>query len=213
MIYKIYKVTFENGKIYIGVTSRSLKKRRQEHESISKREVGYYFHRALKKYNNPIWEIIYESKDLECIKNKEYYFINLYNTFNSKYGYNLTFGGDGVSGHKHKEETIRKLKEIGKKRAKRNNPHKNLDKYYQNNPEARSENMKKYWQKNRNENMLKNLIGTGKPKKQIELIKDGIVLKFKSLSEAARKTNLSLGSISNLKNGKSNSVKGYKLYG
>lgn len=42
---------------------------------------------------------------------KETFYINLFRSDSSEFGYNLTSGGDGISGYKHTEETKRKLSE------------------------------------------------------------------------------------------------------
>jgi len=98
----IYKITnLVNGKVYIGRTVHSLKKRWSNHVSHSKypsdREMSY-IGRALKKYGPENFKIeeIFKCKGFEELKEKEIYFINLYKSFDRKLGYNLkieSFGG------------------------------------------------------------------------------------------------------------------------
>jgi group I intron endonuclease len=113
----IYKVINKlNKKIYIGKTIYNLDKRKRSHEvSIQKT----YFHYALKKYgyNNFLWESIDNcNNDIELC-NKEKYYIAKFNSNNKNFGYNLTIGGDGVTGHKQSEKNKKAASKrmIGKK--------------------------------------------------------------------------------------------------
>lgn len=171
MIYSIYKATFENNKIYFGITSRELKARILEHKSLAKRKKGNFFHRALNKYGNCKWEVIYQSKCINDIKNKEI-FTNA------------------------------------------------IKKYFDENPEMRSKLVKDWYADSKNKDYAKirrlNSIKkygnkAGKPKKPLILIKDNIILKFESLSEASKAIKLSVGSLSNLVNGKIKISKGYEI--
>jgi hypothetical protein len=97
--YLVYKVSFPNGKLYIGYTSTSLYTRKLSHLSEVRRGKNRKFYNALKKYGNSTkWEIIntYQNKDFAL--NREIYFINKFNTYNSNLGYNMTLGGEGKSG-------------------------------------------------------------------------------------------------------------------
>lgn len=91
----IYKITnLINGKIYIGRTVHSIKKRWSCHVSHSKHLSGRamtYIGRALKKYGPQSFKIeeIFKCNDFEELKEKEVYFINLYKSFNRQLGYNL----------------------------------------------------------------------------------------------------------------------------
>src|ERR1700722_11731299 len=102
-IYSIYKATnIVNNKCYIGWTS-NFKQRKITHLSesfnISSKGYPFYFHKAIRKYGfiNFQWDILFQSKDGEYLKNEmEPYFISYYNSFGK--GYNLTPGGDGTIG-------------------------------------------------------------------------------------------------------------------
>lgn len=97
-IYTIYKVTNTiNQKVYIGYTSKSVEKRRQEHLIASGKKSNTRFHKALSKYGskNFVWECIYQSLDkLHCKNEMEKHFIIEFDSFKS--GYNGTSGGDGI---------------------------------------------------------------------------------------------------------------------
>ena len=86
----------ENGKQYIGKTTKSMFVRKTYHEVSALRGGKWYFQRALRKYGvgSFDWEVIFES-DLESVLNAvERYFIKHLKT-KSPYGYNMTDGGDG----------------------------------------------------------------------------------------------------------------------
>ncbi|MFA5458634.1 MAG: GIY-YIG nuclease family protein [Synergistaceae bacterium] len=103
----IYKATNRaNGKIYIGKTTRSLKRRLSEH---FKSEKGY-FPNALRKYGLQGFEFtkIENCKSENSLNEREMYWISF---FGCKYpgGYNLTDGGEGMSGFSPSEATRKKL--------------------------------------------------------------------------------------------------------
>lgn len=129
IIYTCYKVTnIVNGKLYIGITQRPIEDRWQEHIKFalydSLDDYRYAIHRAMIKYGVEAFVIdeIAVSKNPDDIKWLEKSFIREYNTFiGNRCGYNMTYGGDGTTGHAVTEETRRKmsLSHIGKS----NGPH------------------------------------------------------------------------------------------
>ena len=120
--YIVYKHTFPNNKIYIGITSQKNPEVRW-----GKQGGGYRNHYpiwyAIQKYgwNNIKHEIIYDDLSEEEAKQKEIELIALYNSTNHQFGYNVSPGGDSVSeltkiklskmrkGHFTSEETKRKI--------------------------------------------------------------------------------------------------------
>lgn len=98
----IYKVTnLINQKIYIGLTTKSLQERWQQHINSAKtKQDNFYFHKALRKYGVENFQIeeIDTANSIEELKQKEIYYISLYHSciYDSNYcnGYNMTFGGD-----------------------------------------------------------------------------------------------------------------------
>lgn len=96
LVYKITNCT--NGKIYIGLTGHSFKRRWQEHinSAISLND-DYVFHKALRKYGEKSFkkEIVCsnltkaeaQAKERELIKKYDSYYLN-------GKGYNMTFGGE-----------------------------------------------------------------------------------------------------------------------
>ena len=94
-IYVVYKHTnLLNRKIYIGITSQSLKNR------CGKNGIGYkecpFFYNAIKKYgwDNFKHEILYKNLTKEEAEQKEIELIAEYNSNNSDYGYNIANGGN-----------------------------------------------------------------------------------------------------------------------
>lgn len=109
----IYKVTnLLNNKIYIGKTKYSLEFRKKKHQNC-KQET--YFHRAIRKYrvNNFKWEIIDRAKTEKELSNKEKNYIKLYKSNKSKFGYNLTDGGEGLVNPSRKTRNKIKFSKLG----------------------------------------------------------------------------------------------------
>ena len=111
--FMVYKHTFPNGKVYIGITSK--KKPNQRWESgigYSKNQIVMY--NAIQKYgwDNIKHEILFEnlSKDDAC--KKEIELIKKYHSFIHDplcNGYNMTMGGDGIRGKKFTKEQKAKM--------------------------------------------------------------------------------------------------------
>lgn len=83
-----------NGKRYIGITKRSLKERCGANGVDYKNSTRFY--NAIQKYG---WDnfnhiILEENLTRKQASEREQYYINLYNTTDDRYGYNITSGGD-----------------------------------------------------------------------------------------------------------------------
>lgn len=113
-----------NGKQYIGLTKRSLKKRMLEHirkainySDIKQYGLGFPFYNAIRKYgqDNFDWEIIDEFPDV-VLTFAEKKYIKMFNT-KIPNGYNSTDGGEGTSGRFVSEKEIDKRKKSAKDRA------------------------------------------------------------------------------------------------
>ena len=92
-IYKIENLV--NGKIYIG-QSKHIKQRWSEHkkELRKNRHTNNYLQRAWNKYGEENFShIILEECAEDELDDREIYYINLYHSFESDIGYNLTNGG------------------------------------------------------------------------------------------------------------------------
>ena len=97
-----------NNKKYVGMTKQNPERRWQNGHGYND---NIYFRNAIQKYgwNNFKHEIIESNLTFEEAKEKERYYIALYNSNNNDYGYNLTMGGDGFLGMSRREETKKKI--------------------------------------------------------------------------------------------------------
>lgn len=104
----IYKITnIDNGKVYIGKTSQSLKERFNQHKGCNTTIIG----KALnsKKYH-PVEEHftiepIEYVDDMLNVDAREMYWINVFDSTSRDKGYNITNGGGGINGYKHTDIT------------------------------------------------------------------------------------------------------------
>jgi group I intron endonuclease len=95
-IYLIYNI--ENAKVYIG-KANDIKNRWRKHRE--KLIGNYHENKYLQNSWNKYWEksfewFVIEINDKNNLSERERYFIKLYNSNNSRYGYNLTGGGDEI---------------------------------------------------------------------------------------------------------------------
>ncbi len=107
MNFIIYRFTNTiNNKMYIGLTTQSLKKRVYLHFWVAKRNPTSHFARALRKYPKDSWviEILEEgtTDSKEFIKSREVHFVSLYETYVN--GYNSTPGGDDFTDSEFQRE-------------------------------------------------------------------------------------------------------------
>lgn len=111
-MYTVYKHTSPSGKIYIGITSRKLKKRWEAGKGYKYNE---HFFRAIQKYGweNIKHEVLFENLTKEEAEEKEIEMIALYNSTDASRGYNLRKGGSACS---FSESSIEKMRtsHIGK---------------------------------------------------------------------------------------------------
>jgi group I intron endonuclease len=106
----IYKITNPNGRIYVGKTI-NLKERISCYVNGCTKQQPI-IHRSIAKYGwkNHKFEILFEMEDT-LLNDMEMVMIKKYNSFhgNNKMGMNLTLGGEGISGFKHRKESIEKM--------------------------------------------------------------------------------------------------------
>ena len=96
----IYKATnVKNGKVYIGLTTKTLEHRKRIHERDS-RTKDTYFYRAMRKYGPEsfTWEVLDDSaKTIEELEELERFYIKQYDSFDNKdKGYNTQSGGNSL---------------------------------------------------------------------------------------------------------------------
>ena len=112
-----------NNKMYIGQTVRdNYKNRFYEHKRNAQQNVQNYFYNAIRKYGYDSFKtfILFQTEELnnseenkklltDILNIKEKFYIALYKSNNPTFGYNLTEGGDGVSGYTFSKEAKQKM--------------------------------------------------------------------------------------------------------
>lgn len=113
MPYSVYRITnLKNGKFYIGKTS-DVQGRWLKHQSVARLKTPgdySYLHRAINKYGieNFTIEIIQDyASELEALAGETHY-ISVLGAQNRSVGYNLTAGGDGLSGYQQSSKAKEK---------------------------------------------------------------------------------------------------------
>lgn len=111
---EVYLVTcLTTNKQYVGITARGYLNRWRKHVLTAKKKTTG-LHGDIAKYGESNFKIevieskLYANRDrmAKWLFNRERYWINYYHTYEN--GYNLTIGGDGVTGA-HKSKVIKKL--------------------------------------------------------------------------------------------------------
>ena len=99
-----------NGKIYIGLTKGTLRNRKAGHKTRTKQGIQTYFYNAIRKYgwDNFSWRIIDCSDTKENLAFLEQQYIEMFGSYFSGIGYNMTEGGEGNA--QSKPEVIEKLR-------------------------------------------------------------------------------------------------------
>lgn len=110
----LYRLTFPNGKVYIGVTTNPKKRfSRHYYNARTHRGNSYRLYNAIRKYG---WELVNKdilmAGDSTLIFSEEKRFIFWYKSQSKDYGYNLAPGGvtPMLLGMKHRPESILKMK-------------------------------------------------------------------------------------------------------
>ena len=110
----IYKSTNKvNKKVYIGLTTLSLNKRKKKHkQDADTHRYNSYFHSAIRKYgwDNFKWEVIDKHNVFNVLQKLERLYVIKYESNNRFWGYNLTEGGEGSKGLKHTEKSKTKMR-------------------------------------------------------------------------------------------------------
>ena len=107
----IYMVTSPSGKRYVGITTKTLARRKSVHLSAAKRGGKNIFYNAIRKYGDALkWSVVAEGEfDREFLAMAEQEAIKHYKTKHPD-GYNMTDGGEGTHGlspSQHQKDTAR----------------------------------------------------------------------------------------------------------
>lgn len=120
-VYKIKNII--NGKLYIG-KAENVSERWLKHLSSARTNRGFVLHCAINKYGKDNFEIsiIEECESDELALGREIFWIaecktNIYKHGN-EFGYNLTDGGEGITGNIRSPETRRKMSESSRGKPK-----------------------------------------------------------------------------------------------
>lgn len=103
ILYEAYNKT--NGKVYVGLTTKSLKHRKAQHIRSSKSGSNSHFHKAIRKYGPDSfeWNVVMSCGKLKELYEKEKLLISLYEPWQL---YNKSLGGEhSAYGMRHTEET------------------------------------------------------------------------------------------------------------
>lgn len=109
-MWTVYKHTFPNGKIYIGMTSQKPYKRWKYGHGYTSQHI---MDNAIKEYGwgNIKHEILFANLTKEQAEQKEIEMIKQFRSNEFEYGYNLTSGGLINRGYKHSDEFRAKISE------------------------------------------------------------------------------------------------------
>ena len=101
--YIVYKAEFTNGKSYIGITSKSLEHRKEQHLQKASNNKGFTLHKAIRKYGTSAisWTILEQDLSKKEAEDKERHWISALNTTNDQFGYNILLGGNIAQNPEH----------------------------------------------------------------------------------------------------------------
>jgi len=103
---KVYLIeNTQNGKGYVGITTKPLSERWRYHVHASK-SAKTLLAKAIRKYGTDTFKMkTIEKCDSEVsLRKRETFWIEKLETFVKQSGYNMTLGGDGIFGYRHTDE-------------------------------------------------------------------------------------------------------------
>lgn len=112
-----------NSKVYVGMTTNTLSKRKTQHKWHAQNTTrDSYFYRAIRKHgwDSFTWDIVAETNDIDILNTLEIFYVDYYNSMNPNFGYNIATPGPAqMLGRKHSDETKKKM---SKSQQGENNP-------------------------------------------------------------------------------------------
>lgn len=112
-MFSAYLITCSaNGKLYVGVTKKTIARRWAQHLKTAARAPRGVLHLAIRKYGSDAFSVehIASAKSYEELLELEQVLIAQHNTI-SPFGYNLTAGGEGMNSFKFSDESRAKMSE------------------------------------------------------------------------------------------------------
>lgn len=107
----VYAIGFPSGKLYVGLTSKTVSQRLTAHLKDTRAGSKLPVHNALRKYGRNVQLVVLaQGVSFDEAKDLEIWWISQLNTF-CPGGYNLTRGGEGMVGYKFTAETKKKISE------------------------------------------------------------------------------------------------------
>lgn len=96
-----------NGKYYVGKTVMDIAKRWSVHCSVARKDSRSTLHNAIRKYGSECFtvEVLTTATSTEQLDQLERLWIIALRSYDRTIGYNMTMGGEGITGHKHSPET------------------------------------------------------------------------------------------------------------
>lgn len=219
--YILYKAISPSNKIYIGITSMSLKDRIYGHYSSAKVNKRPFCVALIKYGKNIKWEVVEKNLNKEQAEKLEKSLILQYKSFDRQFGYNLSLGG--LSGYIQSKEGKKRIGLTSKKRLNtqelRNKQTEHL--FHKKIRNKAREEQKKYFQSDRHKQSIKNR------KKRVftreQLVSQAIKIgakpficnetgeKFILLSDAAKKYGLDKRCIHSILKQKRKTIKGFSF--
>ncbi len=181
-----------NSKCYVGQTTRSFNTRIAEYQQL-KCKNQIFLYNAIKKhsFDNFTFQILAKAENQNQLNELESFYIDAFDSI--KNGYNLKEGGSNGK-HSFLSKNKMSLSHLGSK----------------NHMYGRTGSKAGFFgKKHKPENMIKQQSGNAKRKISVFCIETKEI--FSSISEAAYKLNLNIGSISRLLKGKAKQTKGYSF--
>lgn len=106
-LFSVYKHTFPNGKVYIGITSQNVHRRWRDGSGYK----GQFVYNAIVKYgwDNINHEVLLSGLSQAEAEKAEIHFVEAFRSDSRKYGYNVQHGGDVRCGFTMREESCKKM--------------------------------------------------------------------------------------------------------
>lgn len=197
--YKVYIHITPSNKVYIGLTKQEPKIRWSYG---NKYKYNKHFYSAIKKYGwkNIKHEVLFDNLSKEEACKLEQQLIKMYNSTNSKYGYNISIGGEAPYGVVFTEERKQKISKANKGRIF---------------TEEHKSKLHQLWKKGHipwNKGKITNqetINKIKKAKKQFDILCVETNIKYNSLRDAFKNTNINFHHIAEVCKGQRKTAGGY----